>query len=133
MLLDFDVRLFRWRKRYGLWTQILVKNVLMLDLFQFLSSQDVNWWTGVVWIIVMFYQLDSHSDGTHSLQNIHCWDTDGMTHFYKFDEETNSSSMAWGCSTFSANFHFCVNCSFKKSRQSLQNAWFGVGSNQFWC
>ncbi len=32
----------------------LVKNVLMLDLFQLLSSPDVNWWTGVVWIIVMF-------------------------------------------------------------------------------
>ncbi len=27
--------------------------------------------------------LDSHSDGTHSLQSIHCWDTDAVTHFYK--------------------------------------------------
>ncbi len=35
--------------------------------------------------------LDSHSDGTHSLQSIHCWDTDAETHFYKPDEETNSS------------------------------------------
>ncbi len=30
----------------------------MMDLFitdmQFFTSQDVNWWTGVVWIIVMF-------------------------------------------------------------------------------
>ncbi len=33
-----------------------VKNIIMLDLFQLLSSQDVNWWTGVdyLWIIVMF-------------------------------------------------------------------------------
>ncbi len=47
--------LFHWRKRYyGLWTCILVQNVLMMDLFQLLSSPDVNWWTGVVWIIVMF-------------------------------------------------------------------------------
>ncbi len=46
--------LFHWRKcYYGLWTCMLV-NVLMLDLFQLLSSQDVNWWTGVVCIIVMF-------------------------------------------------------------------------------
>ncbi len=37
---------WKWRFR--------VKNVLMLDLFQLLSSPDVNWWTGVVWIIVMF-------------------------------------------------------------------------------
>ncbi len=34
---------------------------------------------------------DSHSDGTHSLQSIHCWDTDAVTHFSKSDEETNSS------------------------------------------
>ncbi len=76
--------------------------ILMMDLFlthtHLLSSQDVNWWTGVVWIIVMFLWLlfwrhpftaehpltliltapihcrasiDSHSDGTHSLQSIH--------------------------------------------------------------
>ncbi len=42
-----------------------VKNILMMDLFltnmQLLSSQDVNWWTGVVWItcglLWCFYQL----------------------------------------------------------------------------
>ncbi len=48
-----------------LWTRILVKKFLMLDLFQLLSSPDVNRWTGVVWIIVMFYQLFGlSSDGT---------------------------------------------------------------------
>ncbi len=35
-------------------TQFKVKNVLMLDLFltnlQLLTSQDINWWTEVVWI-----------------------------------------------------------------------------------
>ncbi len=46
------------------WLWFEVKNVLMLDLFltntvntQLLTSLDINWWTGVVWIIVMFYQL----------------------------------------------------------------------------
>ncbi len=42
-----------------------VKNILMIDLFltniQLLSSQDVNWWTGVMWItcglLWCFYQL----------------------------------------------------------------------------
>ncbi len=29
--------------------------------------QDINWWSGVVWIIVFISFLDSHSDGTHSL------------------------------------------------------------------
>ncbi len=60
MWLDFDVRdnrrcTFSLRKSYyGLWNHILVQNVLMLDLFHLLSSQDINWWTGVVWIIVIF-------------------------------------------------------------------------------
>ncbi len=49
----------------------------MVELFQLLSSQDINCWTGVVWIIVMFLS-DSHSDGTHSLQSIHWWANDGM-------------------------------------------------------
>ncbi len=61
--------LFHWRKHYyGLWIYILdIKNVLMLDLSQLLSSPDVNW---VVWIT--FGVEDSHSDGTHSLQRIVC-------------------------------------------------------------
>ncbi len=49
-------------------------------MIQLLAIQDVDWWTGVVWIIVMFLS-DSHSDGTHSLQSIHCWDTDAMLYF----------------------------------------------------
>ncbi len=38
---------------YELWIHIWVKNILMLYLFQLLSSPDVNWWTGVLWIIMM--------------------------------------------------------------------------------
>ncbi len=58
--------------------------------------------------------LDSHSDGTHSLQRIHWWASDGMLHSSKSDEETNSSTswMAWRLSTFSENTHFWVNYSF---------------------
>ncbi len=55
----------------------------------------------MVWIIVMFFIgcLDSHSDGTHSLQSFHWWASDGMLHFSSsVHEETNSSTswMAWG-------------------------------------
>ncbi len=42
-----------WESEELLWTCIGVKNVLMLDLFQLLSSPDDNWWTGVLWC---FYQ-----------------------------------------------------------------------------
>ncbi len=43
---------------FGQKQQFKVKNALMMDLFltnmQLLASQDIKWWTGVVWIIVMF-------------------------------------------------------------------------------
>ncbi len=58
-------------------------------------------WSGVdyLWIDVFISCLDSHSDGTHSLQRIHWWTSDVMLHFSKSDEETNSSVswMAWRC------------------------------------
>ncbi len=46
--------------------------------------------------------LDSHSDGTHSLQRIHWWASDIMQHFSKSDKETNSftSLMNWGWVNF---------------------------------
>ncbi len=62
---------FSWKQQFE------VKNNLMIDLFitnmQLFTSQDVNWWTGM-WITCGFIScLDSHSDGTHSLQKIHWW------------------------------------------------------------
>ncbi len=59
--------------------------------------------------------LDSYSDGTHSLQSIHCWASDVTLHFSKSDEETNSSTswMAWGWVHFQQNF-FWVNYSFER-------------------
>ncbi len=80
---------FFWRTQfYGLRTHILAGSNglklkhLMIDLFptntQLFTSQDVNWWTGVVWITCgllwcFISCLDAHSDGTHSLQRIHWW------------------------------------------------------------
>ncbi len=67
-----------------------VKLVLMIDLFltnmQLLTSQDDNWWTGVVWITCgllwcFISCLDSHSDGTHSLQRIHWWASDAALNY----------------------------------------------------
>ncbi len=62
-----------------------VKTLLMMDLFQLKSSQDVNWWTGVVWIIVWTLILTAPI-------HIHWWAADGMLHFSKSDKETNSST-----------------------------------------
>ncbi len=51
-------------------------------------------WSGVDYCDVFISCLDSHSDGTHSLQRIHWRDSDAMLHFSKSDEETNSS-ISW--------------------------------------
>ncbi len=67
---------------------IWVKNVLMLGLFQFLSSPDVNWWTGVLWC---FYQT------LILTAPIHCRASIAETHFSKPDEETNSSTSQMIC------------------------------------
>ncbi len=84
--------LFHWRKHYyWLWSHILVTNVLTMDLFQLLSSPDVNWWTGVVWItcglLWCFYQLFGVSFWRHPFTAEHPF----LRHFSKSDEETNSS------------------------------------------
>ncbi len=51
-----------------------------------MSLQTHNFW--ITYIIVDFSIdiisfLDSHSDGTHSLQRIHLWASDVMLHFSK--------------------------------------------------
>ncbi len=71
-----------------------VKNVL-IDLFRLLKTLiDGLEWCGLLvdYCDVFISCLDSHSDGTHSLKRIHCWDTDALLHFSKSDEETNSST-----------------------------------------
>ncbi len=81
---------------------------------QLLASQDINWWTGVVWcgLLVDYCDvfsrcLDSHSDGTHSLLRIHWWASDGMLHFSKsvqMKRQTHNVIV----STFFSKFHFLV-------------------------
>ncbi len=64
--------------------------------------------SGVDYCGVFISCLVSHSDGTHSLQSIHCSDSDAMLHFSKSDEETNSSTswMIWGWAHFQQMFFF---------------------------
>ncbi len=92
MCVDFDVRdNRRWTfslEETLLWLMDSYFSALMMDLFltnMQLLFQDINWWTAVVWITC----LDSHSDGTHSLQSIHCWASGAMLHFSKSDDETH--------------------------------------------
>ncbi len=92
----------------------------MMDLFltnmQIFTSEDITWWTGVVWItygLLCFYQ-DFHSDGTHSPQGIHLWASDVMVNFSKSIRRNKHLYVMNGLrvSTFSANFHFWENYFF---------------------
>ncbi len=72
---------FRWKQQFE------AKNALMMDLVltKHFTSQDVSWWTGVVWIIIMFLSaVWTHSDGTHSLQRIYWWASDVIIYYSKF-------------------------------------------------
>ncbi len=65
----------------------LNKNVLMSlflknTSFQ-IKRQYLMDWSGVGYYDVFIIFLDSHSDGTHSLQSIHWWASDVMQHFSK--------------------------------------------------
>ncbi len=76
MSVDFDVRNNRDGGKvivdYGLvFGWVMVKNILKMDLFltnmQLFHLQDINLWTGVLWITVFSSCLDSHYDAP-----IHC-------------------------------------------------------------
>ncbi len=76
-----------------------------------LASQNFNWQTGVV-----FSCLDSHSDGTHSLQRIYCWASDVKLHSSESVpmERQTHVYLEWSeGETFSAIFNFGVSYSFK--------------------
>ncbi len=69
---------------YGLyydssWWWICFLQTRTLCLLQMLT--DGLEWCGLLvdYCDVFISCLDSHSDGTHSLQSIHCWDTDAVT------------------------------------------------------
>ncbi len=96
------------RKRYsGLWTRILARsNGFNLNCLCFLqtrsfSLQDVNWWTGAVWIIDGFYQLFGLSFWRHPFTG--CRDEETL--IYIFMARTR------------VHFHFWVNYSFKSHQQ----------------
>ncbi len=93
--------LIHWRKQcYGGSTLKCLRMDLFLTNTQLLVSRDVNWWTGVDYCAVFISCLDSYSDGTHSLQTIHCWTSDVMLRFSKSvlikEPKTSKSWVTWG-------------------------------------
>ncbi len=69
------------------------------------------YWMELMWIIMFYEFLDSHSDGTHSLQIIYWWVSNVMLNFSKSVPMKNKkkyikSWMAWGWVHFQQFFIF---------------------------
>ncbi len=125
---DSDQTTFHWRKHYyGLWTRILAgSNGLNFEVktswwicFSLLSSQDVNWWTGVVWItcglLWCFYQLFGLSFWRHPFTAEHpllskWWNATFLQIWWRNKLIYILDDLR--VSTFSANVHFWLNYSF---------------------
>ncbi len=99
---------FSWKQ----WLELKRNN----DGYAF-ASQDVNWWTGVVWILCgllrCFYQLFGLSFWRHPFTAedplVSKWCNVKFLQIC-FDEETNSSTSCRGLrvSKYLANFNFCM-------------------------
>ncbi len=94
---------------------------LFLTYTQFFTLQDINRWTGVDYCDVFISCLDSHSDGTHSLQRIHWWVGEVMLNFSKTALMKNKLIDILDDLTVST-FVLFINYSFMNlSRIALQN------------
>ncbi len=106
----------------------------MLDLFHLLSSPDVNWWTGVVWItcglLWCFYQLFGLSFWRHPFTAEHPllrhWCRDTFLQIW-WRNKLIYISDDLRVRTFSACFHFWVNYSFnfqQTDHTSQKQRWY---------
>ncbi len=93
---------------------------------QLFSVHDVNRWTGVVWITVDVFIscLDSHSDGTHSLQRIHLIASNAKLLLICYDWSKNSSTSV-KLSSFGWTTVF-LKCRFESSQE------FFIGVTHYW-
>ncbi len=115
---------FSWKQQFE------VKNILMFFFclsFGFTRCKMMDW-SGVDYCDVFVSCLDSHSDGTHSLQRIHCWASDGKLHLSQSITMKKQTHLSLGWPegedfqdlSFFLTFFFLGGGSFKsKSSQSL--------------
>ncbi len=114
---------FSWKQQFE------VRNALMLDLFlikqPFIAGQELCGFL-VDYCDVFISCLDSHSDGTHSLQRFCCWLRDVMLHFSKSVQMKNKLIYILDglrASPFSAHFILCENYSFNGLFISWRICW----------
>ncbi len=74
------------------------------QLFGLLWMGAVRIWVQTADKNITISAVWTHSDGTHSLQSIHCWDSDARLHFSKSDEENSEGAMfGWTIAKFSTS------------------------------
>ncbi len=108
---------------------VLVKSLIISNTLR-LASRDVNWWTGLVWIIMMFLSAvwtliltaPIHCRGSIGEQVMECKISLNLFRW------RNINIMPWGWT----NFHFWVNYSFNYSLMFLTDhqCWFGACGEQ---
>ncbi len=158
MLVDFYVRgqkgidFFYWRKRYyGQWSWILAKSDGLKSKClndEFVSHKLVAFlktWIDVLWITCALLWcfiscLDSYSDGTHSLQMIHCCASDEILNFSKsvlIEKQTtlDLSLIPWGWVYFQQMFSFLgelVTNAVKLQKLLLLFSFYGQPMTKSW-
>ncbi len=93
------------------------------DVDEIVSSLEEIWWNvalnialNYLWIIVSC--LDSHSDGTHSLQRIHWWASDGMLNFPNLmKKQTYQHLNIFNKYFFLVKCHFTDYCLWRKNAE----------------
>ncbi len=106
--------IFHWSKRYNaLWAGIYLFFIFLQSCSFFIHKMliDELQLGGLLvdYCVVFISSLDSHSDGTHSMQSINWWESDVMPHFSKSfvtKKQTHLHLDGLRMSQFSANFHF---------------------------
>ncbi len=125
--------LFHWRKRYYGQTHSFCLLKMLTD--------GLEWCGLLVDCDVFISCLDSHSDGTHSLQSIHWWENPAMLNFSKsFPTKKQLIYILDGLrvSKFSTNFHFHFNrvrtgATLPRSLQKVAAAVYTSMSRPFVC
>ncbi len=125
--------LFHWMKQYyRIWTHNVAKSngfkvktpwwwICFFKKIQLFISEDINWWTGVVWItcglLWCFYQLFGliltapiHCRGSIGEQEMWCYISPNL---FWWRNKLIYISNGLRMTKYSANFHFLVNYFYK--------------------
>ncbi len=94
---------------HQIWRNVALHH-LQCYIFKFLTSQDINWWTGVEWIIVMFLSAvwtliltaPIHCRASIAETVMQCYISPNLTR----NKTHLHLGWSWGWAHFQPNFHY---------------------------